>query len=259
MIFPGMDPFLENAFLWRGAHTLLIAYICEQLQPLLQPRYFAAIEERVFVEGSEQERVPDVWIRRKGKPGRFTATLEAEAPIVVQVPEMETSETYLEIRDRFKKQKLVTSIEVVSFTNKYAGPGRDSYLSKQREVRESQAHLVEIDLLRAGQHVLAVPERFARQSADYRYLMCVNRAGDVRDHDDLYPKRLEDPLPRMSIPVANGDPDVVLDLQAALGRVFEAGAYASRLDYDQPCPSPLSPEERSWVRKTLRKAGVKVR
>src|ERR1700678_1548030 len=55
MLFPGMDPYLEDPQLWTGVHTSLIVYIRDFLQPLLRPRYVAAIEERVYLEGPEHE------------------------------------------------------------------------------------------------------------------------------------------------------------------------------------------------------------
>jgi len=47
MLFPGMDPYLEDPQIWSGVHTTLIVYIRNQLQPRLRPRYIAAIEVRV--------------------------------------------------------------------------------------------------------------------------------------------------------------------------------------------------------------------
>src|SRR5436309_1604583 len=35
MIFPGMDPYLEDAVLWTGVHASLVVYIRNYLQPLL--------------------------------------------------------------------------------------------------------------------------------------------------------------------------------------------------------------------------------
>lgn len=54
MIFPGMDPYLEVPELWPGFHNSWIVYIRDYLRPLLRPRYIAAIEERVFVQGPQQ-------------------------------------------------------------------------------------------------------------------------------------------------------------------------------------------------------------
>ena len=52
----------------------------------------------------------------------------------------------------------MTLIELVSPTNKFAGPGRNSYLAKQQETLAHDCHLVEIDLLRRGKHVLSLPK-----------------------------------------------------------------------------------------------------
>ena len=49
-------------------------------------------------------------------------------------------------------------IELVSPTNKAAGPGRVSYLAKQAETLAGDCHFIEVDLLRRGRHVLAIPE-----------------------------------------------------------------------------------------------------
>lgn len=89
MLFPGMDPYLEDPQLWTGVHTALIVYIRDFLQPLLRPRYVAAIEERVYLEGPEHEKIPDVWIRRRKRAGNgAVAVLEADTPVVVKVPQL---------------------------------------------------------------------------------------------------------------------------------------------------------------------------
>ena len=227
MIFPGMDPYLENPQIWPGVHSRLVVYLGDQLQPLLRPRYVAAVEERVFVEGPDREIIPDVWLKRQQEPQRSPNLMAAEAdePVVVQVSELEVHQPYIQILDLQSRQSVVTVIEVVSPSNKFPGPGRDSYLAKHREVRNSTAHLVEIDLLRTGQHVLAVPEWVARGRVPYDYVVCANRAGGLRDLFDLYPRRLPERLPRIRVPLAGDDPDVPLDVQAGVERVYEAGSY----------------------------------
>ena len=77
---------------------------------------------------------------------------DVDTPVVMQVPELEIHESYVEILNRESEQRIVT-VELLSPTNKFPGAGQESYLAKQREIRASQTHLVEIDLLRAGQHV----------------------------------------------------------------------------------------------------------
>ena len=56
--FPGMDPYLEHPALWPGVHNGLIAALAAQLQPLLTPRYVAAIEQRVYIEGTRRRASP---------------------------------------------------------------------------------------------------------------------------------------------------------------------------------------------------------
>jgi hypothetical protein len=124
---------------------------------------------------------------------------------------------------------------------------------KQREV-QSTSHLVEIDLLRTGAHVLAVPEWLARNSGAYHYLVSVNRAAGLRDRYELYLRRLPDRLPRIRVPLADGDPDVVLDVQAVVEQVYEAGRYRLRIDYSAPCRPPLSPEDQAWADEQIQRA-----
>jgi hypothetical protein len=168
-----MDPYLEDPQVWPDVHASFIVYLREYLRPLLQPRYIIAIESRVFLEGPATDRpiIPDPWVRPMPlETSRETvALLGADPAVEVQVLPVEVEETYLTIRDRQSGQRVVAVIELVSPTNKYAGPGRDSYVAKQTEVRRSTAHLVEIDLLRAGPHVVAVPEWAVRQHGPYDY------------------------------------------------------------------------------------------
>ncbi len=256
-IFPGMDPYLEVPELWPGFHNSSIVYLSDYLRPLLRPRYLPAIEERVFVERLQQgEIVPDVLLK-KGHPPRErggTTVLDVDEALEVQLPGLEMHESYLEILDRHNGQRVVAVLEVLSPANKYAGPGRDSYLAKQREVLAGQTHLIEIDLLRRGPHVLAVPEWLVRQHASYDYLVSVNSAEGMRDRFRLYPRQLRQPLPRIGVPLADGDPDVVLDVQAVLAQTYEAGSYRERLRYDRPCVPPLSVEDQAWADERIRAA-----
>jgi hypothetical protein len=266
MMFPGMDPYLEDPRLWPGVHHRLITYTSDQLRPLLEPRYIAAVEERVYVEGPEREIIPDVALRytsrgvamaRSSKSAASVAVLEEEMPLVVDVAPLEIHEAYITILDQMSGMKVVTVIEVVSPNNKFAGPGRESYVQKQREVLASDAHLVEIDLLRAGPHVIAVPEARARGTAGYYdYLSCTNRATTRRTLYDLYPALLRKKLPRILIPLADGDADVKLDVQSVLAQTYEAGSYRQRIDYHKACIPPLSPADQAWADEVIRQAGA---
>jgi hypothetical protein len=259
MIFPGMDPYLEDPQLWHGFHQRMAVYLAEQLQPLLLPRYVASVEDRVYVEGPEGRTIiPDVWLRRERltqSPARAAAAvLEPDTAVEFEVSELEVHESYVTVLDLQSDQRVVTVIEIVSPTNKYAGPGRTSYLAKQREVLASQAHLVEIDFHRYGPHVLAVPERYPRSRGPYDYLVSVNRASGQRQRFKCYLRTVRDRLPIVHVPLADGDQDVPLDLQAVVARVYEVGVYRIRIRYDRPCVPPLSPDDQAWADGLIRQA-----
>src|SRR5437660_107253 len=108
MIFPGMDPYLENPQVWPGVHSRLVVYLADHLQAMLRPRYIAAVEERVYLEGPEREVIPDVWLRpswtEHKNPG--LPLLDSDAPVLVQVPGLEIHEPYVTILDRQSGQQV---------------------------------------------------------------------------------------------------------------------------------------------------------
>jgi hypothetical protein len=53
------------------------------------------------------------------------------------------------------------------------------------------------------------------------------------------------------VPLAESDLDVVLDLQAAVAKVYEAGSYADRLHYDRPCVPALSADDQAWANQQI--------
>jgi hypothetical protein len=245
--FPGMDPYLEHPVLWEGVHARLIVALANQLQPLLDPRYVTSIEERVFIEGP-QRRIPDLWVQKvaDAPPASPAASANGDTAVIVEVDDLEVHESRVEVLDGYNDMKLVAIVELISPTNKAPGAGRDSYLDKQQEVLARDCHLVEIDLLRVGQHVLSVPEWRARALGPYDYLACVSR-WPQRNRYRLYPRRLRERLPTVYVPLADPDPDVSLDVQAALDQVYQEGRYARRVRYDRPCEPPLSDADQVWA------------
>ncbi len=248
MPFPGMDPCLEHPFLWPDLHTRLIVGIANYLRPLIRPRYVVSIQLRVYVQTPEQERIPDVMIkkgRRRGQVAVMTGTAVA-MPVVIEVPQIEVTEPYLEIRDRYHQRRLVTSLEVVSPSNKKAGPGRKEYLLKQRETLASRSHLVEIDLLRRGRHVVSVPKAYASRRRPTEYLICVNRWPERRRFE-LYWCGLREPLPKVRLPLAKPDQDVALDIQSVLERAYEDADFGLQVRYHKPCFPRLPAEDQAWA------------
>ncbi len=251
--FPGMDPYLEHPVLWEGVHARLIVAIANQLQPKIDPRYVASIEERVFIEGP-QRRIPDVWIQRL-RDQEDTATLveadpgtELDTALIVEVENLEIHEARVEILDAYNEMKLVALIEVVSPANKAAGPGRVSYKAKQQQTLARDCHLVEIDLMRRGRHVASIPQWRIKElkAKPFDYLCCVSR-WPLRNRFELYPLKPRQRLPRLRVPLAEGDPDTKLDLQAALEQVYVDGRYHRRIRYSQECKPRLRPADQTWA------------
>ena len=168
----------------------------------------------------------------------------------MEVEDLEIRETRIEILDSYQEMRLVALIEVVSPTNKAAGPGRVSYKAKQGETLARECHLVEIDLLRHGRHVLCIPEWRMKPLKPFDSLCCVNR-WPVRNRFELYPRTLRQRLPRLQIPLADEDPDAILDLQAALEQVYGEGRYARRIRYDQKCKPRLKPKDQDWANERI--------
>jgi hypothetical protein len=181
------------------------------------------------------------------------ATRVRPQPVVVTVPHDEIREPYIEIHAAGEDPRVVTTIEVLSLSNKTPGAhGRDLYLRKQREILASQIHLVEIDLLRAGQHTTAVPLGRARpQTGPFDYHVCVHRFDNLEDYF-VYPIRLPDRLPEIGVPLLPGDEDVPVDLQAVFERCYDAGPYRRRIRYGQvPLEPPLEADRQAWIGQLL--------
>jgi Protein of unknown function (DUF4058) len=270
--FPGMDPYLEHPRWFHGFHNSLIIHLQEQLQPRLPAAYYAQTGQRIWVERLRRSVEPDVNVMRESEPaGRSPERggvavaepvvrneTEAGQAVLISVEDRapwEHTEWFLEIRELPSGQhRLVATIEVVSPANKTPShQAFDKYRKKQRAVLAGQAHLVEIDLLRKGTHVTAVPRGVARAKAGpFDYHASVHRFDRPNDFF-VYPIRLEERLPVLAIPLLPGDPDVLLDLQAAFDGAYDAGPFRKRIRYgEDTIKPPLRPEQVQWVQSILK-------
>jgi hypothetical protein len=167
----------------------------------------------------------------------------------------EVVEPFIELRTATGDQRVVAVIEVLSPRNKAAGSeGRRLYRQKQREVLASEAHLLEIDLLRSGQHTVAAPREALLRRGRYRYLVSLSR-GNQRHRCEVWGILLSSPLPRVRVPLTGTDPDVILDLQAVWQQVYAAGAFQRIIDYTQPPNIPLDDDDARWADERLRRSG----
>jgi hypothetical protein len=53
------------------------------------------------------------------------------------------------------------------------------------------------------------------------------------------------------IPLADDDPDAILDVQAAVEQVYKDGRYARRLRYDKKCQPRLSAKDQAWANERI--------
>ncbi len=161
--FPGMNPYLERR--WGDVHAALSTYARDSLQDQLPEDLRARMQERDFIESTDEILPfprrgfsPDVHVyeipatRQEAGQTRANSALTVE-PIIIQLPDAETTESYLEIIDINSGGRVVTTLEFVSRSNKRPGPGRKDYLRKRSETIKAGENIVEIDLLRTGRHV----------------------------------------------------------------------------------------------------------
>jgi len=258
-----MDPYLEHPDIFPDFHDSFVPYLREALQAQLPEPYYAAIGRRAWIETSERFIGPNVDVlaprrpkEKHDQPASAVAVADQPTtePLVIHVPHDERVEPIVEIcMGRGSERRLVTTIEVLSPANKTPGEhGRDLYLRKQREILHSKVHLVEIDLLRGGQHTTAVPrDRLEAKSGRFDYHVCVHQFDNLEDYF-VYPVQLAQPLPQIHIPLLPGDGEVGLDMQVVFQRTYDAGPYRREIDYREDTPSPpLSEDQLTWATELL--------
>jgi hypothetical protein len=267
--FPGMDPWLERPGIFPDFHDSLIVSMRTAINATLPPPYFAAIANRIWIEGAERYVEPDVDVLHpsrtngnatepSGSSGIAVAEARQAKPIIVHMPREESTERFLEIHAAPDGEQLVTTIEVLSLANKRRGSiGRREYLKEQREILDSDVNLVEIDLLRGGTHTTAVSfDRALKKTGAFDYHVCVRRFEKPEDYE-IYPIRSPQMLPIVAIPLLPGAADIDVSLQELLAQCYDAGLYSRRVRYleHQPEP-PLTETQAKWAEQILREKGI---
>ena len=229
--FPGMNPYLESRRLWPEVHNNIIHEMFRFLRRTLPFRYTVIMDERA------------------------STTYQTEAPVAARLPwTAETArEWYVTIGERSQEdQDPVAIVELLSPSNKRpGGHGRSQYLEKRERIIESATHLVEIDLVRVGR---PMPVEGYDGDAPYRNLIS---RWQVRPDIDLYPFRLQNPIPDVPVPLLEGDDDAVVPLGALLDDMYEQDYYANYVDYQGDPEGPLSDEDREWIDELLREKGLR--
>ena len=263
--FPGMNPFLEKR--WSDFHTRFNVAISDALNQRLPGDLEARVEESVSVDYDIERRTiyPDVFVIKDsgsmGGGGTAVAVESAVAtasavtvsePIVVEIRDEPRTERHIEILDRSTGGRVITAIELISPWNK-TPEGRVAYYRKQTEFVTARVNLVEIDFIRGGLFVLAMPEERLSSKCRTPYLINVRRATHP-EKAFLYPASFSQPLPNIRIPLRPTDTDVVLQLQPLLDECFERGRY--RLHYSEPLNPAPSDEDAAWMKQRLQEQGL---
>jgi hypothetical protein len=254
-----MDPYIEGQG-WWGFCTQYIAQLQRALAPLVRPHYVVFIEEHVYLVSEPGiafgKTRPDAVIAHRPFGAEFGVEHGGEGvallspPVTLRLPQLEIErQVYLEIRRR-DTGHVVCVIELLSPINKARGLGQQEYLTKRAAFLQSAAHLVELDLLRGGERL---PMDGPLPPADY-YVLLSN--AEQRPDCGVWPLRLQDPLPRLPIPLSAGDSPVLLDLQAAFDEVYDAAGYQDMLAYHHGTEPPLTAEESAWAADLLAAAGL---
>ena len=259
--FPGMDPYIEACGLWGDFHHDLISEIKHALAQAAPERYLVRAGERSYVVLVEQEVktsrpfLPDLSVtaERRKKPSRKKGGTAVAEPVLKAEPilmrafvEEEHREAFVEVYEATPEQRLVTSIEVLSPSNKRPHtPGWDLYIRKRQSLLLGDVNLVEIDLLRGGQRMPMLDPW-----PDSPYTLLVARAKKYA-LCQVWPVYFQIPSPSIPVPLAKPDPDIPLDLQPMIDAIYQRSRYERSIDYSRPLTPPLHAAETGWLKQQL--------
>lgn len=265
--FPGMDPYIEACNLWEDFHEELTGEIKAALARSVPGHYVVRFGERSYVAlvtskeiGQPDRRTSQADAAIACPPGK-SPPLGASAAAVAELPavgtaaspvsmraliEIEFRESFIEIYELRPERRLVTTVEVLSPSNKrYKSPGWFRYCRKRQAHLEGGANLVEIDLLRAGRRM---PMEDPWPDSPYHAL--VSRK-PTAPQCTVWPADCLRPLPEIPVPLSPPDADVPLTLQPMIEAIYERSRYALDIDYRQRCRPRLDPAHAQWLQKHL--------
>lgn len=271
--FPGMDPYIEACGLWEDFHEALVAQIRDALVQLVPEHYVIRYGERSYVAlvTSEEIDLPDRHTSQADvaiafAPGKSPSSSPAVAA-VAELPaigteaspvsmraliEMEFRESFVEIYELRPERRLVTTVEILSPSNKrYKSPGWFRYCRKRQAHLEGGANLVEIDLLRGGRRM-----PMEDPWPDSPYYVLVSRK-PTAPQCTVWPAYCLRTLPEIPVPLSPPDADVPLALQPMIEAIYERSRYALDIDYRQRCRPRLDPVHTQWLQEHLYPAAEK--
>jgi hypothetical protein len=265
--FPGMDPYIEACGLWEDFHSTLIQEIKALLAQATPDHYLVRTGKRSYIVLVESEGktshpfLPDVSVttpRTRKKSSRKGSVAVAEPPGEIEPVtlrafiEEEHRESFVEIYETAPEQRLVTTIEVLSPSNKRPGSqGRDLYLRKRQSVLLGNVNLVEIDLLRGGQRM---PMLDPWPNSPYVLMVAKAKKAQLCQ---VWPSYFQRPLPTIPVSLSRPDPAIPLNLQPLIEGIYQRYRYERSIDYAKPLSPPLDDEQAAWLERQLRQRGSK--
>lgn len=240
-----MDPFLEVPPYWSDFSPAFLSAIRNQLLSILLPRYDVRLEEYLLLEHDvlPPHRVkPDVVLSANEKSelrglqmllgNRTVSMLEAAYPDFDPVTQRRLVLTHR------ASGKVVTVMELLSPINKTRGKdGLDAYERKREELLTTSCHLIELDLLRAGERI---PIKGNMPPGDY--FAYIGR-WERRPRCQIIGWHWQSVLPSVPVPLLPEDGEVQLNLATAFRDAYEPAYYDQRLPYDAPLKPLLSQAE----------------
>jgi hypothetical protein len=221
--FLGLDPYLEAH--WGDVHVTMMVYASDAMQERLPGDLYARVVEELQVDTVSQ--------------------LSKDEPI---------TRRHIEIRDHSTGDQVVTVLEIVTPVDKRNPESRAPYKWTQRDSVDGGFNLIEVDLVRSGEHVISPPENSIPRNHRTGLYASV-RSAVKAPRAELYPISLDASLPAIAIPLRSTDQDIRLDLQALLTQAYDRGRYAATIDYTQDPDPALPPSPAEWADGLLRTAG----
>lgn len=243
--FPGMDPYLEVPPYWSDFSPAFLSAIRNQLLSILLPRYDVRLEEYLLLEHDElpTHRIkPDVVLTASEKPELSRMQLQPDNQMVSMLeaayPDFDpVTQPRLVVTHR-ASGRVVTVMELLSPINNVRGKdGLDAYERKREELLTTSCHLIELDLLRAGERIAIKGNMPAGD-----YFAYIGR-WERRPRCQIIGWSWQSTLPSIPVPLLPEDGEIQLNLATAFRDAYEPAFYDQRLPYDVPLkPLPSQTE-----------------
>jgi hypothetical protein len=266
-----MDPFLEVNPRWEAFHAWFVRELARQSLPKAQALgCWIDVERTVYQREASGEIVligePDQTVGLDisspgwSEPGTSLSAVALAEPRAVHEVILDAStlervkQDYLVVRELAHLPRVLAVVEVLSPSNK-SGTYVARYCEKRLRFLTSQAHFMEIDLLRGGSN----PSRqLFNELPATPYFIFVARKTAVGRNEEGYPLRLQEQLPVVGLPVGPPRPDLPLDLAGAFRAAYDLSIRPGSIRYDQETPPepPLSETDAAWVNELLREASA---